>query len=101
MSRVGGKCKWFNSKKGYGFLTLDSGEDVFVHQSEIHAVGFRSLAENERVECEVIMEDDKKKAIRVTGPHGEYVKGADVKFRQPMEQFQSFPRQQYHGSRFD
>ncbi|CCF75318.1 Glycine-rich protein 2 [Babesia microti strain RI] len=77
MVRLSGKCKWFNSIKGYGFITLETGEDVFVHQSEIHAVGFRSLAENEPVELEVINEDNRKKAVKVTGPKGDYVKGAD------------------------
>lgn len=77
MPRVSGKCKWFDPKKGYGFITLDNGEDVFVHQSEIHANGFRSLREDERVELEIVLENNKKKAIRVTGPRGDFVKGVD------------------------
>ena len=49
-----GTCKWFNSEKGYGFVSPDDGsEDVFVHQSVIKAQGFRSLAEGEPVEFEV------------------------------------------------
>ena len=45
---VSGKCKWFNVEKGYGFIALDSEDkDVFVHQSDIYAPGFRSLAEGE------------------------------------------------------
>ena len=49
-----GTCKWFNSEKGYGFVTPDDGsEDVFVHQSVIKAQGFRTLADGEPVEFEV------------------------------------------------
>ena len=48
-----GKVKWFNSKKGYGFIAADSGEDVFVHYSEIQEKGYRSLEEGQEVEFEV------------------------------------------------
>ena len=49
-ARVAGNCKWFNVTKGFGFIeTEESDEDYFVHQSEIHAPGFRSLAEGEPV----------------------------------------------------
>jgi len=73
-----GECKWFNSKKGFGFITpSDGSEDVFVHQSEIKAEGFRSLAEKEPVEYETaIDENGRVKALNVTGPNGAYVKGA-------------------------
>jgi len=73
-----GECKWFNSKKGFGFITpADGSEDVFVHQSAIHAEGFRSLAEKEPVEFETATDENGRvKALNVTGPGGAYVKGA-------------------------
>ncbi len=48
-----GKVKWFNSQKGYGFITTDEGEDVFVHYSAIAGSGFRTLDEGQRVTFEV------------------------------------------------
>ncbi|MBI3624842.1 MAG: cold-shock protein [Candidatus Rokubacteria bacterium] len=48
-----GSVKWFNDAKGYGFITQEGGEDVFVHYSAIQAGGFKSLAEGDKVEFEV------------------------------------------------
>ena len=48
-----GTVKWFNDAKGYGFITQEGGEDVFVHYSAIQAQGFKSLAEGDKVEFEV------------------------------------------------
>ena len=45
-----GKVKWFNDQKGFGFLSVEGGKDVFVHHSAIEAQGFRTLAEGDRVE---------------------------------------------------
>jgi cold shock protein len=53
MSMAQGLVKWFNDAKGYGFITQEDGQDVFVHYSAIQASGFRSLAEGDRVEFEV------------------------------------------------
>ena len=48
-----GVVKWFNSEKGYGFISQDGGPDVFVHFSAIQETGFRNLEENEKVEFDV------------------------------------------------
>ena len=75
---VTGKVKRFNPTKGFGFLTCDDGSgDVFVHYSEINAQGFKTLAENESVEFEIVVQDDgRRKAVHVTGPDGALVQGA-------------------------
>lgn len=48
-----GVCKWFNAEKGYGFIAVDGGQDVFVHYSAIKADGFRELQEGQRVTLDV------------------------------------------------
>ncbi len=48
-----GTVKWFNDAKGFGFITTEAGDDVFVHFSAIQAQGFRSLPEGAQVEFEV------------------------------------------------
>ena len=52
-----GTVKWFNADKGYGFITADSGDEVFVHFSEIQGDGFRTLEEGQKVEFEVTQGD--------------------------------------------
>ena len=51
--RTTGTVKWFNDAKGFGFITSEAGEDVFVHFSAINSRGFRSLAEGAQVEFDV------------------------------------------------
>ena len=51
--RVTGTVKWFNDAKGFGFITSESGQDVFVHYSAIKAEGFRSLKEGSQVEYDL------------------------------------------------
>ena len=51
--RQSGTVKWFNDAKGFGFITTERGEDVFVHFSAINSKGFRSLAEGAAVEFDV------------------------------------------------
>ena len=48
-----GTVKWFNDSKGFGFISQEGGEDVFVHHTAIQSEGFRSLAEGDKVEFEV------------------------------------------------
>mmetsp|Transcript_32502 Transcript_32502/g.64443 ORF Transcript_32502/g.64443 Transcript_32502/m.64443 type:complete len:121 (-) Transcript_32502:169-531(-) len=73
-----GTVKWFDTKKGFGFIRPDDGSnDVFVHQTSIQTDGFRSLAEGENVEFETVNDDNgRSKAVDVTGPGGEPVQGA-------------------------
>lgn len=51
--RETGTVKWFNDSKGFGFISRESGDDVFVHYSDIQGGGFRSLREGQRVEFSV------------------------------------------------
>ncbi len=48
-----GKVKWFDGKKGYGFISSEDGQDVFVHFSAIQTEGFKNLAEGDEVEFEI------------------------------------------------
>ncbi len=63
---VEGTIKWFNEKKGYGFIQQDNGPDVFVHYTSINGDGFKTLAEGQRVQFDI--EDGNKgpKAVNVT-----------------------------------
>ena len=63
-----GTVKWFNADKGYGFIAVDGGDDVFVHYSSIQADGYRSLEQGQRVEFEIAQSD--------RGPQAELVRGA-------------------------
>ena len=53
--RIAGTVKWFNDQKGFGFITPDGGaKDCFVHHTAIQSQGFRTLAEGDRVEFEIV-----------------------------------------------
>ena len=60
-----GTVKWFNEKKGFGFIQQDDGTDLFVHYTAINAGGFRSLTEGQRVQFEVESTPKGKKAKNV------------------------------------
>ena len=61
-----GTVKWFNSEKGYGFITAEGGEDVFVHFSAINAEGFKTLEEGQAVTFDVVEGNRGKQAANVT-----------------------------------
>jgi cold shock protein len=67
ISMPAGKVKWFEEKKGHGFITLDSGEDAFVHYSDIRSRDkFKTLASGARVSCDVVTNGRKGlKAVNV------------------------------------
>lgn len=64
--RQTGSVKWFNDAKGFGFITTESGEDVFVHFSAIQANGFKSLPEGAQVEFEIVRGPKGLQAANVT-----------------------------------
>ena len=66
MSRTTGTVKWFNEAKGFGFITTEGGEDVFVHFSAIQGKGFRTLNEGATVEFEVTQGPKGLQASNVT-----------------------------------
>jgi len=61
-----GKVKWFSNQKGYGFITPESGNDVFVHHSAITGEGYKTLEEGQEVEFEIQKDAKGEKAINVT-----------------------------------
>ena len=60
-----GTVKWFNDSKGFGFIQMDGGEDVFVHQSAIEMEGHRTLSEGQRVEFDVAQGEKGPKAENI------------------------------------
>lgn len=65
-NRVQGTVKWFNAEKGFGFISQENGEDLFVHYSEIQANGYRTLEEGARVEFEITKGKKGNQASAVT-----------------------------------
>lgn len=60
-----GTVKFFNAEKGYGFISVDGGKDVFVHFTGIAADGYKSLQDGQRVTFEIVTEDRGDKAVNV------------------------------------
>ena len=60
-----GTVKWFNADKGFGFITVDNGDEVFVHFSEIQGNGFKTLEEGQTVEFDVTQSDRGPQASNV------------------------------------
>jgi CspA family cold shock protein len=66
MENTTGTVKWFDSKRGYGFITTDSGAEVFVHYSAIQASGYKTLKEGQAVELTVVKDNKGMHAEDVT-----------------------------------
>jgi CspA family cold shock protein len=62
-----GKVKWFNEAKGYGFIQMDDGTDVFVHYSGIAGEGFKTLQEGQEVQFETEQGEKGPRAVQVIG----------------------------------
>ncbi|MCP5047165.1 MAG: cold-shock protein [bacterium] len=61
-----GKVKWFNSQKGFGFIEMDNGKDIFVHYNAIQGQGFKTLEEGDAVEFEIRQSPKGEQAENVT-----------------------------------
>jgi len=61
-----GTVKWFNAEKGFGFITTESGKDIFVHFSAIKGDGFKSLEEGQQVSFDIVKGDKGEQAANVT-----------------------------------
>lgn len=63
--QMNGKVKWFNEKKGYGFVTAEDGTEVFVHYTDIKSDGFKTLAEGESITFDVEQGPKGPKAVNI------------------------------------
>lgn len=68
--RETGTVKWFNAAKGYGFITRDSGEEIFVHFSAIQSEGYKKLEEGQKVEFTAVEADKGPQAQEVVALEG-------------------------------
>ena len=73
--KIEGTVKWFSNPKGYGFISREGGEDVFVHYSAIQGSGFRSLSAGERVEFVVKSSDKGPRAAQVRSLESDFGSG--------------------------
>lgn len=60
-----GKVKWFDNRKGFGFIAQESGQDIFVHHTAISGQGFKTLQEGEEVHFEIVTSDKGPRATNV------------------------------------
>lgn len=60
-----GKVKWFSNQKGYGFITVDGGKDIFVHHTAIQGEGYKTLVEGQAVEFEIVQGPKGEQATNV------------------------------------
>jgi len=65
--RYSGKVKWFNERKGYGFIEREDGDDVFVHYQAIQGDGFKTLVEGQSVEFDIVEGPKGQQAANVVG----------------------------------
>ena len=92
MAKITGTVKWFSDSKGYGFIEREGGDDVFVHHSSIEGHGFKTLAEGERVEFDVLEEPKGPKAqnvVRLDAAGGEPSRGTGSGQARGEQPFQS------------
>lgn len=61
-----GTVKWFNAQKGFGFITGEDGKDVFAHFSQIHADGYKTLEEGQKVSYDVVEGEKGPQAEKIT-----------------------------------
>ncbi len=78
-----GKLKWFNAKKGYGFITTTEGKDVFLHISDLQASGIESLQEGEELSFDMGENRGKEKAVNVKQIGGEAPAEAEAPAPEP------------------
>ena len=63
--KINGKVKWFSPEKGFGFITSDDGNELFVHYKDIISAGFKTLSKNQKVEFEVVKGERGFQAINI------------------------------------
>lgn len=85
MARLTGTVKWFSDAKGFGFIQREEGADLFVHHSAIEGSGFRTLAEGEKVEFEVLDEPKGLKAQKVVRLDPPKTRSRVVAFQSPTD----------------
>jgi CspA family cold shock protein len=86
--REQGTVKWFSNQKGYGFIQRDSGEDIFVHFSNITGTGYKSLEEGQRVQFSITQGDKGPKAVNVETIEGQAPASSQEKIIEEVDNFE-------------